>query len=260
MPRFLLYIIVPWGIGGISFKTMRILRFICGGCLLLALASCGGDSGGGSGVPTPPTPTPTSTPVSGVSLNKTSLTIVEGNTETVTATVTPSTALNKSVTWTSSDSNIASVDGEGKIPASLSETLAVTRAWNEATTRAEENISILGSLRELDLSNNDITGSIPNEIGNLTGLNNLDLSSNNLTGGLPSTIINLTNLETLSVENNQLSEEVSSDILNSGMWKNLKSEPDLTQQGGTTLNPSPSKTSSSGGIEGYGEENQGWGD
>lgn len=334
-----------------------IRRIIYGTCLLIAFASCGGDSSPSSEPKPTPTPTPASTSVTGVSLNKTTLTLVEGTSETVTATVTPSTAVNKNVTWSSSDSNIATVDNEGKItakipgtakitvttvdgnktatltltvdldyivrqkavlkklydslggsswtnktgwntdaelkdwfgitmsgnkitsinlkgnnltgkiPASLGETLAVTRALleaetrsdDDATTRATENVSILGGLKELDLSDNKISGSIPSEIGNLTSLTKLNLSNNNLTGGLPATIVNLTKLEVLSVENNQLTEKVSDEIMNSAMWKNLKSEPDLSQQGGTTLNPSPSITGSNGGIEGFGEENQGWG-
>jgi uncharacterized repeat protein (TIGR02543 family) len=47
--------------------------------------------------------------VTGVSLNKTSLSITVGGSETLTATVSPSNATNKSVKWTSSNSSVASV-------------------------------------------------------------------------------------------------------------------------------------------------------
>lgn len=51
----------------------------------------------------------TSVPVSGVSLSKTSSTLKVGATETLTATVSPSNATNKSVTWSSGNSSVATV-------------------------------------------------------------------------------------------------------------------------------------------------------
>lgn len=98
-------------------KSVKLVSFFA--CLLLAFSSCGGDDkGGSSGVPSGPVnPTPTSTAVTGVSISKTTLKLTEGTSETVTATITPSTAVNKNVTWSSSDSGIASVDNEGKITA-----------------------------------------------------------------------------------------------------------------------------------------------
>ena len=56
-------------------------------------------------------------PVTGVSLNKTSLTLKQTETETLVVTVSPSNATDKSVVWSSSDSTIASVDQNGKITA-----------------------------------------------------------------------------------------------------------------------------------------------
>ncbi|MCL2141291.1 MAG: DUF4332 domain-containing protein [Methanimicrococcus sp.] len=53
--------------------------------------------------------------VTGVTLNKTALTLMVGGSETLTANVTPSTATNKSVTWKSDDSATAKVDANGKV-------------------------------------------------------------------------------------------------------------------------------------------------
>ena len=61
--------------------------------------------------------TPEIVPVSGVALNKTSTSISVGNSEKLTATVEPSDATNKSVTWTSSDTSVATVAVDGTVTA-----------------------------------------------------------------------------------------------------------------------------------------------
>lgn len=286
-------------------------------CLLIVLSSCGGDSGPSSepNQSPAPTPTPTSTAVTGVSLNKTTLSLVEGKSETLTATVTPSSAVNKNVLWKSSDTSIASIDAngvitaqkpgtvtitvstvdgnktatltltvtidyitrqkkvlvalydamngsswtnkdgwkkddvelknwygikmegehvvsinlsnnnlKGKLPASIGETLVVKQALKEAdtrgenddkaTTRTEEIIFIFGNLKELDLSNNEISGSIPPEIGNLTNLTILNLSNNNISGSIPPEVGKLENLTNLDLGNNNISGNIPAEVGN----------------------------------------------
>ncbi len=55
--------------------------------------------------------------VTSISLNKASLTLNEGEEETLTPTVKPDNADDKSLTWTSSDSSVAAVDENGKVTA-----------------------------------------------------------------------------------------------------------------------------------------------
>ena len=56
-------------------------------------------------------------PVTGVSLDRTELTLTEGETETLTATVKPDNADNRKVTWSSDKTEVATVDGDGKVTA-----------------------------------------------------------------------------------------------------------------------------------------------
>ena len=64
----------------------------------------------------------------------------------------------------------------------------------------------------LDLSYNQLTGSILSEIGNLTNLEILYLSDNQLTGSIPSEIGNLDSLTYLYLSDNQLTGEIPESI------------------------------------------------
>ncbi|VVA19418.1 PREDICTED: LRR receptor [Prunus dulcis] len=64
------------------------------------------------------------------------------------------------------------------------------------------------SLVDLDLSFNQLAGSIPDAFGNMSSLAHLDLSYNQLEGSLPD-LTNLSSLEVLSLSDNQLSGEIS---------------------------------------------------
>ena len=63
--------------------------------------------------------------VSEVTLDKASVSLVEGEETTLTATVTPDNATNKKVSWTSSDNNVASVS-DGKVTALKPGTATIT--------------------------------------------------------------------------------------------------------------------------------------
>jgi uncharacterized protein YjdB len=65
-------------------------------------------------------------PVTGVTLDKTSLTLTEGETETLKATVAPDNATDKSITWSSSNASVATVDASGKVTAVSAGTATIT--------------------------------------------------------------------------------------------------------------------------------------
>ena len=68
---------------------------------------------------------PTVISVTGVSLDKTSLTLTEGGSDTLNATVTPDNATNKTVTWESNNTSVATVEN-GKVTAHSAGTAAIT--------------------------------------------------------------------------------------------------------------------------------------
>ncbi len=68
-----------------------------------------------------------------ISLNKTSAEITEGNTLQLTATVLPTNATNRTVTWSTSNSNIATVNSNGKVTAIAPGLATITARTNDGT-------------------------------------------------------------------------------------------------------------------------------
>ena len=68
--------------------------------------------------------------VTGISLDKTSLSMTEGDTETLTATVLPSDATDKSVTWSSNNTSVALVSSDGLVTAKAAGTATITVKTN----------------------------------------------------------------------------------------------------------------------------------
>ena len=71
-----------------------------------------------------------------------------------------------------------------------------------------------GRVTRLDLSENQLSGTIPAEIGNLTSLTDLLLGRNQLSGTIPVEIGNLTSLDDLELHVNQLSGTIPAEIGN----------------------------------------------
>jgi len=71
-----------------------------------------------------------------------------------------------------------------------------------------------GSVTKLTLGNNNLTGTIPPELGNLTNLELLSLYGNDLTGTIPPELGNLSNLEGLLLHNNNLSGSIPPELGN----------------------------------------------
>ena len=82
------------------------------------------------------------------------------------------------------------------------------REWHGVTTDDE------GQVAELSLSDNQLSGEIPTELGSLANLQTLWLFNNQLTGKIPAELGNLSNLTGLSLSRNQLTEEIPTELGN----------------------------------------------
>ncbi len=83
--------------------------------------------------------------VKSISLNKTSLTIAAGQSETLKVVFNPSNATNKQVTWSSSNTNLATVDSTGKITAKNSGKLKITATSKDGLKTASCSVRVLFS-------------------------------------------------------------------------------------------------------------------
>jgi hypothetical protein len=85
---------------------------------------------------------PANVAVTGVSLNETSRTLAVGATDQLTATITPVNATNQTVTWSSNDLNIATVDNSGLVTAVAVGSAIITVTTVDGGFTATDNITI----------------------------------------------------------------------------------------------------------------------
>ena len=84
---------------------------------------------------------------------------------------------------------------------------------NQLTGSIPAELGHLTKLTELHLNENQLTGPIPPELGNLTNLLYLSLDENQLTGPIPPELGNLTNLLHLHLDENQLTGSIPRSFL-----------------------------------------------
>ena len=110
------------------------------------------------------------TNVESVTLDKAEGVLTVGNTVTVTATVTPDTATNASVTWSSSDEAIATVDSEGKITAVAPGTATIT-AVSDSNPDANATYAVTVQAKKVVASTSTKTSSKSNSGNTGSGSN-----------------------------------------------------------------------------------------
>ncbi|XP_073012660.1 LOW QUALITY PROTEIN: receptor-like protein EIX1 [Typha latifolia] len=92
----------------------------------------------------------------------------------------------------------------------LGEVTTMDLSRNNLSGVIPEEIGDLRQLRNLNFSRNHLVGMIPEKIGDMLSLESLDLSSNKLSGAIPQSITKLTFLDHLNLSYNNLSGRIPS--------------------------------------------------
>jgi len=123
--------------------------------------------------------------------------------------------------FSSKYSNLQNIDlsfnlFEGPLPLFSSDTTSTLFLSNNKFSGPASFPCNIGSriLKVLDLSNNLLTGWIPDCLRNFTSLGILNLASNNFSGKIPSSMGSMLNLETLSLHNNSFVGELPLSLRN----------------------------------------------
>ena len=98
--------------------------------------------------------------VTEVTLDKTELTLTEGETETLTATVRPDNADNRKVTWSSDKTDVATVDGDGKVTAVKAGEAVVTVTTEDGGKTASCKVTVKAkavNVTEVTLDRTELT-------------------------------------------------------------------------------------------------------
>ena len=85
-------------------------------------------------------------------------------------------------------------------------------AFNDLSGSLPPDLGELVALETLDLFWNDLAGPIPPELGKLTSLTTLNLALNELSGPIPADLTGLTSLTTLNLAANELSGPIPADL------------------------------------------------
>lgn len=95
--------------------------------------------------------------VTGIKLNKTSLSLVNGKTEQLSATISPDDATDKQLYWSTSDSSVCTVDQTGLVSAISDGSAVITVMSNDGAFSAECNVQVTTPLSGIALNKSKTT-------------------------------------------------------------------------------------------------------
>ena len=116
--------------------------------------------------------------------------------------------------WGATPSSTPTTDGENwknnqgwDVSSSTPPKPEIVNRWHGVTV-------VNSRVTKIELNKNDLSGTLPLELGDLSKLQSLKLRSNDLSGTLPSELGDLSNLQWLELRSNDLSGTLPSDLSN----------------------------------------------
>ena len=141
-------------------RPRAILISLAGVVLLLTGCENPVDGGGNGGSDT--------VSVTGVTLTETSLAIVVGDTADLTETVAPENASDKTVSWSSSDSAVATVDTDGVVTGVAEGSATITVTTNDGGHTAEATVTVTESVTGVSLDQSEVDFQLTGKTAALT--------------------------------------------------------------------------------------------
>ncbi len=147
--------------------TFRKLFFIFMFATITTFTACSDSGGGGGGDAS------TDVVVTGVTLNKNTVTLVVNASETLTALVSPANATNKAVTWSSSNETIATVSDTGEVRGvgKGTATITVTTEDGNETDTCEVTVANFVEVEYNDLETWIRNTAVPNAVNHVKVMN-----------------------------------------------------------------------------------------
>ena len=170
--------------------------------------------------PTPtvtPTPTPTATPIFTATSTPTPTATPVRSVQTDRAALVALYNATNGANWDDNDNWLSAKplgEWEGVTTNAQGRVTRLHLGYNEMTGTIPSELGNLSELTHLGLHYNNLTGTIPSELGNLSKLWWLLLEGNNLTGSIPSELGNLSKLVYLRLEENSLTGAIPSELGN----------------------------------------------
>jgi uncharacterized protein YjdB len=157
-------------------RVMPVFTLAC----CLALAACNTSIEGNSSKDIPPidgNPSPSKIVVTGVSLNKSVLSLHVGDTETLIATITPADATNQGVEWASSYLSVATVSQDGTINAIKAGSTVISVVSVDGGKKAACNVTVTARMQ------NEVIPHAPTNVkASATGLSIVNLTWTSVSG------------------------------------------------------------------------------